>query len=68
MILDEQGMQRARELAREIVRVEKEKEREQMRQAIIVGISNAFETVFSGILGIGKAVDDAFKKIHHVSR
>ena len=68
MILDEQGMQRARELAREIVRIEKKKEREQTRQAInelkntIVGISNAFGTVFSGILGIGKAVDNAFKK------
>ena len=63
MILDEQGKQRVRELAREIVRIEKKKEQEQMKQAInefkntIVGISNAFGTVFSGI---GKAVYDVF--------
>lgn len=65
MILDEQGMQRAKGLAREMVRIQKEKEREQMRQAInefkntISGVCEAMETVG---LGLGKALGNVFGK------
>lgn len=65
MILDEQGMQRAQGLARELVRAEKEKEREQTRQAINNfkdAISGAYDAIGTVALGIGTALENAFGK------